>query len=79
MPRLFGSDGKETACNAGDLGLIPQWERSPGKGNGDPLQYSCLRNLIDSGVWRVAVHGVTKESNMTLQLNNDNDTVKCLT
>ena len=53
--------------------------RHPGKGNGDPLQYSCLRNLIDSGVWRVAVHGVTKESNMTLQLNNDNDTVKCLT
>ena len=37
-----GSDSKESACNAGDLGLIPGWGRSPGKGNGNPLQYSCL-------------------------------------
>ena len=40
-----GSDGKEYACNAGDLGLIPGSGRSPGEGNGNPLQYSCLENL----------------------------------
>ena len=42
-----GSDGKESTCNAGDLGSIPRWERSPGKGNGYPLQYSCLENSMD--------------------------------
>ena len=42
-----GSDGKEAACNAGDLGLIPGSGRSPGEGNGNPLQYSCLENSID--------------------------------
>ena len=42
-----GSDGKESACNAGDLGLIPGSGRSPGEGNGNPLQYSCLENLIE--------------------------------
>ena len=44
-----GSVGKESACNVGDLGLIPRLERSPGEGNGNPLQYSCLENLIDRG------------------------------
>ena len=42
--------GKESACNAGDPGLIPASERSPGKGNGSPLQYSCLENSMDRGV-----------------------------
>ena len=42
-----GSDGKESAFNAGDLGSIPGWERSPGEGNGNPLQYSCLENPMD--------------------------------
>ena len=42
-----GSDGKESACNAGDLGLIPRSGRSPGKGNGYPLQYPCLENSMD--------------------------------
>ena len=42
-----GSDGKEPACNAGDLGLIPGLGRFPGEGNGNPLQYSCLGNLMD--------------------------------
>ena len=42
-----GSDGKESACNAGDPGLIPGSGRSPGEGNGNPLQYSCLENLIE--------------------------------
>ena len=44
-----GSDWKESACNAGDLGLIPWWGRSPGEGNGYPLQYSCLENCMDRG------------------------------
>ena len=54
-----GSDGKESACNAGDPGLIPGSGRSPGEGNGNPLQYSCLENLIDRGAWQAMVHGVT--------------------
>ena len=48
---LGGSDGKESACNVGDLGLIPESGRSPGEGNGTPLQYSCLENPMDGGVW----------------------------
>ena len=52
------SDGKESAGNAGDLGLIPGSGRSPGEGNGNPLQYSCLENSMDSGAWRAIVHGV---------------------
>ena len=46
-----GSDGKESACNAGDLGSIPGSRRSPGEGNGNPLQYSCLENPVDRGSW----------------------------
>ena len=55
-----GSGGKEPACNAGDLGSIPGLGRSPGEGNGNPLQYSCLENPMDREAWRAAVHGVTK-------------------
>ena len=55
-----GSDGKEAACNAGDLGLIPGWGRSPGKRNGYPLQYSHLENSKDRGAWWGTVHGVAK-------------------
>ena len=46
-----GSDSKESACNAGDLGLILGWGRSPGEGNGNPFQYSCLENPTDRGAW----------------------------
>ena len=46
-----GSDGKESTCNAGDLDLIPGLERSPGGGHDNPLQYSCLENLMDGGAW----------------------------
>ena len=46
-----GSDGKASAYNVGDLGLIPALGRSLGEGNGNPLQYSCLENLMDGGVW----------------------------
>ena len=55
-----GSDDKESICNAGDLGSIPGWGRSPGEGNGYPLQHSCLENSVDRGAWQAIVHGVTK-------------------
>ena len=55
-----GSDGKESTCNAGDLGLIPELGRSPGEENSSPLQYSCLENSTDSGAWLATVHGVEK-------------------
>ena len=44
-----GLDSKESSCNAGDLGSVPVWERSPGEGNGNPFQYSCLENSMDRG------------------------------
>ena len=55
-----GSDGKESAGNVGDLGSIPGSGRSPGEGNDNPLQYSCLENPMDGGAWEAAVHGVAK-------------------
>jgi len=55
-----GPDSKESACNAGDLGLIPGLGRSPGGGHGNPLQYSCLENPMDRGAWWTTVHGVAK-------------------
>ena len=61
-----GSDGKASACNVGDLCSIPGSGRSPGEGNGNPLQYSCLGNPTDRRAWLATVHGVTKESNTTV-------------
>ena len=55
-----GSDGKESACNAGDPGSIPGLGRSSGEGNGNPLQYSCLENSMDRGAWRATVHEVAE-------------------
>jgi len=49
--RHYSSDGKESACNAGDLGLIRGMGRAPGEGNGNPLQYSCLENPMEGGAW----------------------------
>ena len=54
------SVGKQSACNAGDLGSIPGSGRSPGEGNGNTLQYSCLENPIDREAWQATVHGVAK-------------------
>ena len=67
MRRSFpcGSDSKESACSAGDPGSIPGLGRSPGEGNGNPLQYSCLGNSMDRGTWWATVHGVANESEMT--------------
>ena len=55
-----GSDGKESACNAGDPSLIPGLGRSPGERNGNPLQYSCLENSMDRGAWKAIVYEVAK-------------------
>ena len=52
--------GKEFACNAGDTGSIPRSGRSPGGGNGNPLQHSCLKNPMDREAWQATVHRVTK-------------------
>ena len=51
---------KNSPANTGDAGLIPGLERSPGEGNGSPLQYSCLENPMDRGAWWATVHGVAK-------------------
>ena len=55
-----GSVGKESACNVGDLGLIPGSERSPGEENRDLVQYSCLGNSMNRGDWQAIVHGVIR-------------------
>ena len=61
-----------------DLGSIPGSGRSPEGGNGNPLQYSCLGYPLDREAWQAAVHGVAKELDMTLQLNNDNVPSTCI-
>ena len=55
-----GSEVKASACNAGDQGSIPGSGRSPGEGNGNPLQYSRLENPMDAGAWWPTVHGVAQ-------------------
>ena len=62
-----GSDSKESACDAGDLGSIPRLGRSPGEGNGTPLQYSCLENPMDRGAWQATVHGVEQSRTDTTE------------
>ena len=74
MDFLGGSEVKESACNAGDFGSIPGSGRSPGEGNGNALQYSCLENPMDGGAWWATVHGVAKSrtrlSNFTHSLHS---------
>ena len=55
-----GSEVKASACNAGDMGSILGLGKSPGEGNGNPFQYSCLENPMDGGAWQATVHGVVK-------------------
>ena len=55
-----GSDGKESACNAGNSSLIPELGRSPGEGNGNPFHYSCLENSTDRGAWWATIHGIAE-------------------
>ena len=63
LPLLLS--GEESTCNTGDTGFIPGSGRSPGKGNGYPLQYSCLGNPMDREAWWAIVHGVAKQLDMT--------------
>ena len=63
------SDGKESACNAGDLDSIPGSGRFPGEENGSPLQYSCMENPMDIGSWPAIVHRVT-ESDTNERINH---------
>ena len=77
--RTTGSEGKVSACSAGDLGSIPGSGRLPGEGNGNPLQYSCLENPMDREAWWATVHD-RKESDTTeglqfhFHLRNTEDT-----
>ena len=75
-----GSDGKESACNTGDLGSVLGLGRSPGEGNGYPLQYSCLENSMDRGAWQATVHGVAKSRTRLsdeAHAHTHTDIVKC--
>ena len=63
--------GKESACNAVDTSLIPSSGRPTGEGNGNLLQYFCLKNSMDRGAWQATVHGVAKKLDMTKQLNDN--------
>ena len=65
-----GSEVKASASNAGDLGSIPGSGRSPGEGNGNPLQDSCLENPMDGGAWWATVHGVAKSQTRLSKLTN---------
>ena len=65
---------KNLPANAGDVGSNHGSRRFPGEGNGNPLQYSCLENIMDRGTWQAIVNGVTKEWNMTYQLNKNSNT-----
>ena len=64
-----GTDCKESTCNAGDLGLIPGWERSTGEGNGYLLKYSCQGNPMDRAAWWAIVHGFAKSWTRLKQLS----------
>ena len=69
-----GSDGEESACNAGDPGSVLRLGRSPGEGNGNPLQYSCLENPIVRGAWWVTVHGVASSVQFSCSVMSDSVT-----
>ena len=66
-----GSEVKASACSAGDLGLIPGLGRSPGEGNDNPLQYSCLENPMDGGAWWATVHGVSTRLTLHLKVKSN--------
>ena len=65
-----GSEVKGPACNAGDLGSILEWGKSPGKGHDNPLQYSCLENPMDRGTWQATIHRASKSGTWLKQLTH---------
>ena len=67
------SESEESACNVGDLGLIPGLGRSPGERNGNPLQYSCMGNPTDRGAWWATVHGVVKSHTRLKEMVRDRE------
>ena len=69
LTSLVAQNSKEAACNAGDLSLIPGSVRSPGERNGNPPQYSCLKNPMDRGAWQASVCRVTKSQTQLKQLS----------
>ena len=71
-----GSMVKNPPANAGDVGCLPGSGRFPGGGNGNLLQYSCLRSPMERGAWRATVHGVAKELGTNLQLNDNTDATR---
>ena len=71
-----GSDGKEPVCNTGDPCSIPGLGRSPGEGNGNPFQYSCLENPMDGAIWQSIVHGLQRVAHNWVTNNNSNDNSK---
>ena len=78
QPLVYGFpwwlNSKESACNAGDAGSVPGLRRSPRKGNGKPLQYSCLGPPLDRGAWQATVHVVVKELDVTKATKNETET-----
>ena len=71
MLSTIGSEVKASACNAGDQGSIPGSGRSPGEGNGNPLQHSCLENPMEGGAWWATVHGVAKSQTLCFHENEN--------
>ena len=67
---------KNPPANAGGVGSVPGLERSPGEGNGNPLQYSCLENPMDRGAWRAIIHGVTKSQTRLKLLSTHGDNTR---
>ena len=78
LASLDGSVGKESACNAGDPGSVPGWGKSPGEGNGNPLQYCCLENPRNRGAHWAAVYGVTQSRTRLKRLSSSSSRLNAI-